>query len=179
MGDIWLAARANNVRRVKVLLDRGISPDATRWSGVTPLHRAAEVNSCQVAQVLINAEASVNARTSWGWYAPLHLAVQNGHEQVAEVLLRAGAKWAILTKRLQTPYDMAVARGLKIQALRIQDISRKISEERRILHKTAPTDTTTTRGRKATEAAAARRRQAKEHQEHLQQLERDSEPDET
>lgn len=46
----------------------------------------------------------------------------SGHEQVAEVLLRAGARWTILTKRLQTPYDLAVARGLKIQALRIQDV---------------------------------------------------------
>lgn len=45
-------------------------------SGVTPLHRAAEVNSCQVAQVLINAGASVNARAAWGWYAPLHFALQ-------------------------------------------------------------------------------------------------------
>lgn len=45
-------------------------------SGVTPLHRAAEVNSCQVAQVLINAQASVNLRTAWGWYAPLHFALQ-------------------------------------------------------------------------------------------------------
>ncbi|CAM9675223.1 unnamed protein product [Scytosiphon promiscuus] len=177
MGDIWQAARANNVQRVKALLDRGISPDATRWSGVTPLHRAAEVNSCQVAQVLINAEASVNVRTSWGWYAPLHFALQNGHEQVAEVLLRAGAKWAILTKRLQTPYDMAVARGLKIQALRIQDMSRKISEERRILHKAAPTDATTSRGRKAAEATAARRKQARQHQAELQRLEQEAEAD--
>ncbi|CAN0128744.1 unnamed protein product, partial [Pylaiella littoralis] len=170
MGDIWQAARANNVQRVKALLDRGISPDATRWSGVTPLHRAAEVNSCQVAQVLINAQASVNVRTAWGWYAPLHFALQNGHEQVAEVLLRAGAKWAILTKRLQTPYDLAVSRGLKIRALRIQDMSRRIAEERRIMHKTTPADSTTSRGRKAAGAVAARQRQAKKHQQQLQRL---------
>ncbi|CAN0341797.1 unnamed protein product, partial [Ectocarpus sp. 12 AP-2014] len=168
MGDIWQAARANNVPRVKALLERGVSPDATRWSGVTPLHRAAEVNSCQVAQVLINADASVNVRTSWGWYAPLHFALKR--RQVAEVLLRAGARWTILTKRLQTPYDLAVARGLKIQALRIQDISRKISEERRILHKSAPTDASTSRGRRATEATAARRKQAKEHRVNMQRL---------
>lgn len=31
MGDIWQAARANNVKRVKALLDGGTSPDATRW----------------------------------------------------------------------------------------------------------------------------------------------------
>ena len=31
MGDIWQAARANNVKRVKALLDEGTSPDATRW----------------------------------------------------------------------------------------------------------------------------------------------------
>lgn len=47
----------------------------------------------------------------------------SGHEHVAEVLLRAGARWTILTKRLQTPYDLAVSRGLKIQALRIQEAS--------------------------------------------------------
>ncbi|CAM9996754.1 unnamed protein product, partial [Ectocarpus sp. 4 AP-2014] len=168
MGDIWQAARANNVPRVKALLERGVSPDATRWSGVTPLHRAAEVNSCHVAQVLINADASVNVRTAWGWYAPLHFALKR--RQVAEVLLRAGARWTILTKRLQTPYDLAVAGGLKIQALRIQDISRKISEERRILHKSAPIDASTSRGRRATEATAARRKQAKEHQVNMQRL---------
>lgn len=31
MGDIWQAARANNIRRVKALLNAGVSPDATRW----------------------------------------------------------------------------------------------------------------------------------------------------
>ncbi|CAM9131975.1 unnamed protein product [Ascophyllum nodosum] len=120
MGDIWQAARSNNVGKVKLLLESGVSPNATRWSGVTPLHRAAETNSCHVAQVLINAGADVNGRTAWGWYSPLHLAAQNGHEQVAEVLLKAGARWRLLTKRLQSPYDLAVARGREAEALRMQ-----------------------------------------------------------
>lgn len=49
----------------------------------------------------------------------------SGHGQVAEVLLRAGAKWTVLTKKLQTPYDLAVARGLKIEALKIHEASHR------------------------------------------------------
>ena len=61
--------------RVLALFSGCWGGDIDLQSGVTPLHRAAEVNSCQVAQVLINAGASVNARAAWGWYAPLHLAL--------------------------------------------------------------------------------------------------------
>ncbi|CAN0036475.1 unnamed protein product, partial [Choristocarpus tenellus] len=43
-------------------------------SGVSPLHRAAQMNGCETARILIKAGASVNARTAWGWYTPLHLA---------------------------------------------------------------------------------------------------------
>lgn len=39
------------------------------------------------------------------------------------ILLQAGAKWTILTKRLQSPYELAVARGHNIQALKIQEAS--------------------------------------------------------
>ena len=36
MGDIWQAARSNNVGKVKLLLESGVSPNATRWVS-TPL----------------------------------------------------------------------------------------------------------------------------------------------
>ncbi|CAN0110437.1 unnamed protein product, partial [Discosporangium mesarthrocarpum] len=138
MGDIWQAARANNGARIKVLLDEGMKPDVTRWSGVTPLHRAAQMNSCEAAQVLIRAGASLDTRTAWGWFTPLHLACKNGHEQVAEVLLRAGAKWSVLTKNLQSPYDLAIMAGWRVEALRLQGIARKVAEERRIMQVQAP-----------------------------------------
>lgn len=50
------------------------------------------------------------------------------------MLLRAGAKWTVLTKRLQTPYDLAVSRGLKIKALTIQDVRSRVAECARALY---------------------------------------------
>lgn len=46
MGDIWQAARANNVKRVKVLLDGGTSPDATRWVRSPSIYRRAFYVTC-------------------------------------------------------------------------------------------------------------------------------------
>lgn len=53
----------------------------------------------------------------------IHLAPPtSGHEEVAKVLVEAGARWTILTKRLQSPYDLAASRGHQIEALRIQEV---------------------------------------------------------
>lgn len=57
----------------------------------------------------------------------------------------------------------------RVNGKRTGQMSRKISEERRILHKKTPTDATTSRGRKAAGAATARNKAVKEHQDRLQQ----------
>ena len=58
--------------------------------GRTPLHVAALEGRAQVAAVLIEGGAPVEAAMYAGPFRPLHLAAQEGHSNVAEVLLGAG-----------------------------------------------------------------------------------------
>ena len=56
----------------------------------TPLHIAAEKNHTEIAKLLIDAGADMNAEASLGM-TPLALAAKMGNREVAEVLLAHGA----------------------------------------------------------------------------------------
>jgi ankyrin repeat protein len=58
--------------------------------GKTALHRAAEVDQAEVARLLLDGGAEIEARTSWG-ASPLDWAATMGSTRVAELLLSRGA----------------------------------------------------------------------------------------
>ncbi len=82
--------------------------DAKSWTGETPLARAALFVRMEIAELLLENGADVNARNVTGM-TPLHWAVYLGFQDddVIELLLEAGADVNAKTKEGQTPVDLA------------------------------------------------------------------------
>ena len=85
------AAARRDVETVRSLVKQGADVNAAQGDGMTALHWAAEEGSLELAEVLIQAGARVDALTRLGSYTPLHLASQWGHAAVVKALLAAGA----------------------------------------------------------------------------------------
>ena len=90
-GEIHDAASSGDLAKLKTLLNG--NPDlvfSKDEQGATPLHAAALTGNGDVAELLLDHRADVNARTNNG-STPLHYAAEKGHQEVAELLLTRGA----------------------------------------------------------------------------------------
>lgn len=94
-------AHANAVDRVKFFLSLSLqcrrSKDVMVQDSMTPLHWAALVDAIDVAKLLLNANAPVNAVDKVDW-APLHEACQGGSLRVARALMEGGADIELKTR---------------------------------------------------------------------------------
>ncbi|CAM9799264.1 unnamed protein product [Chrysoparadoxa australica] len=127
--DLFIACRRDDAELVKKLLAG--HPNKTTWSGMAPLHRCAQENSCKAAKVLMDAGANVNSKSAWGWYTPLHLACRSGHEKVAVQLLYAGAKLLVRDKAGRTPLELGREQGYDMECNRIETKARHVMALRR------------------------------------------------
>jgi ankyrin repeat protein len=102
------AARRGDVTAVRSALSDGADPNAAEGDGLTALHIAAKQGNSQIARLLIDARANVEAKTRLGEYTPLHLAAEGAHVSVVRVFLEAGADVrAITTNTGVTPLHLA------------------------------------------------------------------------
>lgn len=109
------AARNNDMMRMKVLLARGVSADATSEDGSTALHVCAQQALAKGAQLLLDHGADPNSHDLLG-FTPLHWAVQLRREETSttsrldtiRVLLRHGADPKHYAVSGTTPYAIAV-----------------------------------------------------------------------
>jgi ankyrin repeat protein len=83
-----------------------------------PLHSAAAARRDEVARMLIDAGADVNA-TQEGGYTPLHAAAQNGDVELIDLLLDRGARLDARTDKGETPADLADAANHPMLAKRL------------------------------------------------------------
>jgi ankyrin repeat protein len=89
--EMLKAAERGDVERVRELLASDSTLANARGAhNKTPLHLAAEKNHTEIAKLLIEAGADLNAEVSWGM-TPLAWAANMGNRAVAEVFLAHGA----------------------------------------------------------------------------------------
>ena len=97
---------------VRILLRNGANPNSSSQNGyqVFPIHSALSNGQNNIAKMLIEAGAEVNALQS-SRISPLHLAAQQGNIDMIIVLLEHGANIAIRNDFGQTASDMAAEKG--------------------------------------------------------------------
>ena len=85
------ASMRNDAAQVRLLVANGAEVNAAHGDGMTGLHWAAENGNPEIANILLESEADVDAVTRLGAYRPLHLAARRGHASVIQLLLDASA----------------------------------------------------------------------------------------
>jgi len=112
--QIFIYIRENRVDKViEYLKNENSTPQKSRWSGWTLLHRAAERGHTQLCQLLISNGAKINARTAMGWYTPMHICLANGWVDTAEVLVNLGGDLYAKSKHGETPAQYGIKRGFR------------------------------------------------------------------
>ena len=85
------ASMRNDAAQVRLLVANGAEVNAAHGDGMTGLHWAAENGNPEIASILLESGANVEAVTRLGAYRPLHLAARRGNASVIQLLLDASA----------------------------------------------------------------------------------------
>lgn len=122
-GEFFLAVQRGDAPTVQRLLQTDANLiHATDNDGRTALHWTAEKDHAEVATVLLNAGADIEARTSWG-ASPLDWAAVLGSSNVANLLLARGASGLTLIT--------AVSLGMISEVRRIIESGEDLKAHRR------------------------------------------------
>ena len=100
---LMMAAFKHNKRAVQTLLSRGASVNRAGWS---PLHYAASSGALEIAVMLLEKGALIDARSPGG-FTPLMLAAREGHVDAAVMLVRQGANASLQNDEKLTATQIA------------------------------------------------------------------------
>lgn len=90
--NIPRAAKANDVGKIRQLLDDGVSPNQTdEDGGMTGMHVAAASGNLQILAILYKAGANINARDGVG-QSPLDVTAEHDQLEAAKLLLEMKAR---------------------------------------------------------------------------------------
>ncbi len=89
--DIWAAARAGDLPRVKALIESGVDVDAATRYRATALYFAAEEGHLELVEFLLDQGADPNVREAFIMRTPLSVALHGEHVEVAVRLIEGGA----------------------------------------------------------------------------------------
>ena len=129
----WEAANGNT-KVVKLLLKEGENIDVKDTSNdMTPLHAATMFGYAEVAKILLDNDADIDAKNEDG-VTPLHYASFNGHTEIVKLLLERNAKINVEDENGETPFDYASDQAhidiMKILNLVVMESRRKFMRER-------------------------------------------------
>ncbi|XP_074034952.1 uncharacterized protein isoform X4 [Leptinotarsa decemlineata] len=107
---LHIAAKKDDVKAAKLLLENEHNPDVTSKSGFTPLHIASHYGNQQIANLLIQKGADVNYSAKHN-ITPLHVASKWGKANMVALLLEHGATIEAKTRDGLTPLHCAARSG--------------------------------------------------------------------
>ncbi|MGH0180535.1 UNVERIFIED_CONTAM: hypothetical protein FKN15_004532 [Acipenser sinensis] len=91
--------------RMRYLLRNNVDPNLCNDDGLTALHQCCIDNYEEIAKILLNRGANVNARDNELW-TPLHAAATCGHTSLVKVLIQQGADLLAVNSDGNMPYDL-------------------------------------------------------------------------
>ena len=112
LGVLYLAIKLDNPKAVKLLLAAGCDvetkndSDTSGWAGETSLLAATFWRRIEIAELLIQAGANVNATTE-KHVLPLHEAVRMEYPEMVKLLLKNGADAQAVDHTGRTPLEYA------------------------------------------------------------------------
>ncbi|XP_049819923.1 ankyrin-2-like isoform X3 [Aethina tumida] len=107
---LHIAAKKDDVKAAKLLLENEHNPDVTSKSGFTPLHIASHYGNQQIANLLIQKGADVNYSAKHN-ITPLHVAAKWGKTNMVATLVDNGATIESKTRDGLTPLHCAARSG--------------------------------------------------------------------
>lgn len=88
---LYRAVKAGNIEDVRSLIAEGADMDGHDGGYNSPLHVSIQEGHKQIAEVLMDSGADINARRGRGGRTPLHWAVIEGYKDICELLIAKGA----------------------------------------------------------------------------------------
>jgi ankyrin repeat protein len=110
MSALHLAAWNGHTKIVRLLLEKGASPQVTSKHGSTPVHAACDKGHTDIARLLLDKGGLINAKNLGGMTA-LHHAAYNDFSVTAAMLLDMGADMGIKDTYGRTPLHLASRQG--------------------------------------------------------------------
>lgn len=109
---LGLACFFGNYNVITFLLSKNADPNIASNNAfkVAPLHSACAISNFEIAKLLIQNGADVNARQQQG-VTPLHSAAHNGQNELVHFLIQNGADCNAQTDSGKTALDMAIEKG--------------------------------------------------------------------
>jgi len=106
------AAMEGDMPAVRRLLSENAEVNGAQGDGTTALHWAAYTDDRVMVELLIRAEADVNAETRLGALTPLFIAAKGGNAAILRLMLEAGADANRSNAQGTTPLMLAAASGI-------------------------------------------------------------------
>jgi hypothetical protein len=108
---LFSAVLDDDIPRLKTVIDSNVDLNVRSVDDITPLIAATIMNRQKVVELLINANADVNAKDRAGWTALIHFASSNDSLDLGNALIKANADINVRDKLGTTALIVAAVKG--------------------------------------------------------------------